>query len=53
MAEKLGLPKEFSWRKKVAAQYGSGVDKNIGNLAKRKGFKYKKDYLESLLKNQI
>ena len=51
MAEKLGLPKEFSWRKKVAAQYGSDVDKQIGRLAKNKGFRYKKDYLESLLKN--
>ena len=51
VAEKLGLPKEFCWRKKVAAQYGSSVDKEIGKLAKSKGFKYKKDYLESLLKN--
>ena len=50
VAEVLGLPKEFCWRKKVAAQYGSGVDKQIGRLAKIKGFKYKKDYLESLLK---
>ena len=51
MAEKIGLPKEFSWRKKVAAQYGSNVDKQIGKLAKKEGFKYKKDYLESLLKD--
>lgn len=44
----LGLPREFAFRKKTAAQYGSGIDKAILKLAKNNGFKYKKDYLKSL-----
>ena len=48
-AEELGLPKEFAWRKKLAAQYGSKFDKAIEKLAKKAGFKYKKEYLQSLL----
>ena len=49
-AEFLGLKREFAWRKKQAAQYGSNFVNGIEKLAKRKGFKYKKDYLQSLLK---
>ena len=49
-AEFLGLKKEFAWRKKQAAQYGSNFVNGIEKLAKRKGFKMKKDYLMSLLK---
>lgn len=49
-AEFLGLKKEFAWRKKQAAQYGSNFVNGIEKLAKRKGFKLKKDYLMSLLK---
>jgi len=48
VAEQLGL-KEFAWRKKRAAQYGSRFDRAIDILARRNGFKYKKEYLESLL----
>ncbi len=44
----LGLKKEFAFRKKKAAQYGSNFDKAIQKLAKNNGFKYKKDYLASL-----
>ncbi len=44
----LGLPREFAFRKKTAAQYGSGIDKAILKLAKKNGFKYKKNYLMSL-----
>jgi len=51
IAEELGIPKEFAWRKKIAAQYGSGFDKAIRKLAKKNGFQYKKDYLDSLLRN--
>ena len=32
-----GIPEEFSFRKKVAAQYGSRFDNAIGKLAKRNG----------------
>ncbi len=39
---------EFAWRKKKAAQYGSCFDKAISKLARKNGFKYKKEYLESL-----
>ena len=49
-AEFLRLKKEFAWRKKQAAQYGSNFVNGIEKLAKRKGFKMKKDYLISLLK---
>ena len=35
IAEELGLPKEFAWRKKQAAQYGSGFDKALEKLAKK------------------
>ena len=51
VAAQLGL-KEFAWRKKRAAQYGSKFDRAILKLAKRNGFKYKKDYLKSLLTKQ-
>ena len=39
---------EFAWRKKKAAQYGSCFDKAISKLARKNGFKFKKEYLESL-----
>jgi len=48
VAAQLGL-KEFAWRKKRAAQYGSNFNKAIEKLAKRNGFKYKKDYLQNLV----
>ena len=47
-ALELGLSEDFAFRKKIAAQYGSGFDKAIGILARKKGFKYKKEYLASL-----
>ena len=49
-AEFIGLKKEYAWRKKQAAQYGSNFVNGIEKLAKKNGFKYKKDYLQSLLK---
>lgn len=47
-AVELGLKKEFAFRPKVAAQYGSAFDKAIDKLTRKNGFKFKKDYLESL-----
>ena len=44
----LGLEKEFAFRKKLAAQYGSGFHKAIDKLARKNGFKLKQDYLNSL-----
>jgi len=43
----LGLPEQFVWRKKLAAQYGSRSDKILQKLAKKKGFKSKRDFVES------
>jgi len=48
-AEDIGLIKEFCWRKKKAAQYGSKVNRTMGKIARSKGFKYKKDYLKDIL----
>jgi len=39
---------EFAWRKKKAAQYGSCFDKAISKLARKEGFKLKKEYLDYL-----
>jgi asparagine synthase (glutamine-hydrolysing) len=48
LSEGFGLQKEFAQRKKKAAQYGSSVVSGVETLSKRKGFKSKKEYLESL-----
>jgi len=48
IAEELGLDREFAWRKKQAAQYGSKFDKAIEKLAKLHGFENKHEYLTSL-----
>jgi len=39
---------EFAWRKKKAAQYGSCFDKAISKIAKKNGFKLKKEWLDSI-----
>src|SRR3989338_1229427 len=49
VAAELGLPMQFAFRKKLAAQYGSGFDKAIEKLARKSGFRCKKEYLESLM----
>lgn len=41
----LGLNKDFALRKKLAAQYGSKVNRAIGKLSRNAGFKHKSDYL--------
>ncbi|HLC66853.1 MAG TPA: asparagine synthase-related protein [Candidatus Nanoarchaeia archaeon] len=47
-AESLGLPKEISWRKKHAAQYGSRFDAVLEKLAKRAGMG-KQEYVQELV----
>lgn len=47
-AVKLGLPEEFAFRKKTAAQYGSKFDRTILKLARKNGFEKKNDYVMSL-----
>ncbi|MBN2112097.1 diphthine--ammonia ligase [Candidatus Woesearchaeota archaeon] len=44
-AEEIGLAKEIAWRKKKAAQYGSGLQKAMRRLAKKSGFKMIPRYL--------
>lgn len=51
--ERIGLPKEIVWRKKLAAQYGSGVDRGIRQLAKDSGFRYKSEYIKHLVKERL
>lgn len=48
IAEELGLPKEFAWRSKQAAQYGSWFDKAMFKLARMRGFRFKQHYLDKL-----
>lgn len=49
IAEELGLPEEFAWRKKLGAQYGSKFDRAIKKLALRDGLRYRREYLEKLI----
>ena len=49
IAEELGLPKEFAWRPKKAAQYGSYFDKALIKLAKKSSLD-KVDFVEKLKK---
>jgi diphthine-ammonia ligase len=49
VAEELGLPHEYSFRRKLAAQYGSGFDKALHKIARTHGFKKKTDWLDSLV----
>ena len=46
-AEKLGVPEDVAWRKKVAAQYGSNFDKSLDTLKKKHGYSQKQAYLNS------
>ena len=49
VAEELGLPKEFAWRQKKAAQYGSSFIKGMDKITKKNKFRYKREYLEWLI----
>ncbi|MFH1848867.1 MAG: asparagine synthase C-terminal domain-containing protein [archaeon] len=48
VAESLGLPPKYAYRKKRAAQYGSRFDSALGKISKRHGFRFKRDYIQSL-----
>lgn len=45
-----GLPKEFSHRKRTAAQYGSKVSTELSKLARKFGHKTKLEFLKSITK---
>jgi diphthine-ammonia ligase len=47
IAFKDGIPKEFAFRKKTAAQYGSRLDNALGKLAKKNKFSSKSSYLRT------
>jgi diphthine-ammonia ligase len=44
----LGLPRQFAFRKKYAAQYGSDFDRAVERLSKSRGFSSKREYIASL-----
>ncbi len=48
IAHEFGLEKSIAFRKKIAAQYGSGFDSAIEKIARKKGFKNKSDYIKSI-----
>ena len=48
IAQALGVPKEIAWRKKQAAQYGSGFDKALERLAKKTGMT-KGEFVKSII----
>lgn len=45
----LSLPKDLALRRSRPTQYGSKFDKGIERLTKKNGFKYKSEYLQSLI----
>lgn len=51
VAQNLGLPEYIVSRPKKSVQYGSGTDKAIRELAKKKGFKHAKDFLHSVFQS--
>ncbi len=53
LADEMGMEREFAWRKKTAAQYGSKIDKALSKLSKERGFGSKSYYLDSLFKRKI
>ncbi len=54
MAEKVGIPNQIINRPKKAAQYGSGVNKVLDRIARKKGWKQKVGtaYLRAFLENE-
>ncbi len=45
----LGLPRQIAFRKKIAAQYGSGFDSAIEKLSRKKGL-MKSEFVKSLIR---
>lgn len=53
IAEKMGMPQQFAWRKKKAAQYGSKFDRALSVLAKEHGFQFKREYVASVIEQVL
>lgn len=53
VAVHFGLPEKYAWRKKIAAQYGSGFDKAIAKLTKKYGYEKKGDWLEAVKSGRL
>ncbi len=49
LAYDIGLSKDVAYRKRTAAQYGSKVSNALLKLAHKNGFKYKQEYINSLI----
>lgn len=49
IAYDMRVPRYVAWRKKRAAQYGSGSMKELKRLSRANGKKYTKDYISSLV----
>jgi len=52
-AKEIGLPKYIAERKKKAIQYSSNCQKSLKKLAKKRGFKKIKDYLQDIQKKTL
>ncbi|NHJ01191.1 MAG: hypothetical protein EAX86_03570 [Candidatus Heimdallarchaeota archaeon] len=50
MGESLGLPPKIAFQNNKATQFGSCTSKLLSRVAKKQKFKYKKNYIEYLLK---
>ncbi|MGQ4914309.1 MAG: asparagine synthetase B family protein [Candidatus Asgardarchaeia archaeon] len=48
VADEIGVPKEFAWRPKKAAQYGVGIDRILKKIIKREGYEHMLDYFYSI-----
>ncbi|MEK6921919.1 MAG: asparagine synthetase B, partial [Nanoarchaeota archaeon] len=48
-AQQIGVPQTIASRKKIAAQYGSNFDKALEKLAKKNGYKSKKEWLGKII----
>lgn len=48
-AQEIGLKKEYTLRKKKAAQYGTNISKALAKLTRHSKFKYKKEFLKTFL----
>lgn len=51
IAQEWGIPRQFAFRKKRAAQYGSSLDRAMAKLTKKRGCGSKQAYLDALVRD--